>query len=103
MMKLRFLCIFLGVITSLSAIESQNQYEWLENSENIQTQDWIKQQRASFNDYMAEKTSTNEIRESLKKLTDCDEYSIPKKLMIIISIQVKNLQKSSVGYTSKKD
>lgn len=78
-MKLKFLCMCIGIVASLSAIDTQNQYEWLEDSENIQVQDWIKKQQSSFNDYM-EKLDTNEIRESLKKLTNIDEFSIPKKI-----------------------
>lgn len=69
-----------GIVASLSAIEAQNQYEWLEDSENIQVQEWIKQQQSSFNGYMSEKSGANEIRESLKKLKNIDEYSIPKKI-----------------------
>jgi len=70
------------MITSLLATDPQNTYEWLENSENIQTQDWIKKQRSLFNDYQIKKTNynDNETRESLKKLTNFDEYSIPKKI-----------------------
>lgn len=79
-MKLKFFFVYIGMITSLSAIDSQSQYEWLENSENVQTQHWIKQQRSLFKDYIADKTRKNEIRESLKKLTNFDAYSIPKKI-----------------------
>ncbi len=76
-MKFRFLCMCLGFVASLSA---QNHFEWLENVETIQVQNWIKQQRSSFNDYMTDQSLPNEIRESLKKLTISDEYSIPKKI-----------------------
>lgn len=79
-MKLNFLCVCIGVAASLSALNSQSQYEWLENSESIQVQDWIKKQRSLFNDYMNEKPLVNEIKESLKELTTFDEYSIPKKI-----------------------
>src|SRR5262249_45937398 len=76
----RFLWMGIGIIASLSAIDAQSQYEWLEDSENIQVQEWIKQQRSLFNHYMAEKPLRNEIKESLSKLTNIDEYSIPKKI-----------------------
>lgn len=75
-MKLRFLCMCIGTLACLSA----NPYEWLEDEESVQVQEWIKQQRTSFNDYMADKPLTHEIREALKKHTELNEYSIPKKM-----------------------
>jgi len=39
-----------------------------------------------------EKLDTNEIRESLKKLTNIDEYSIPKKLKTSIPKVVQKLE-----------
>ena len=79
-MKLRFLFLCITMITSLSAIVSNNPYEWLENSESVQVQDWVTQQRALFNDYMVDKTVKDDIKNELKNLTNLDTYSIPRKI-----------------------
>lgn len=80
MRKLRFLCAYIGIAASLSTLNAQNQYEWLENSESIQVKNWIKQQQTSFNDYISKSLGADEIKESLTTLTNRDEYSIPKKI-----------------------
>lgn len=50
---------------------------WLENPESSQTQEWIQQQRSLFNDYI---TDNEEIRDSLVKLKNFDDSSIPRKI-----------------------
>lgn len=78
-MKLKFLLICLSLFRALSAAEPNESYEWLENPENPQTKEWLKQQQSLFNNYIAE-TTTNEIKDTLKKLSTYDLYSIPKKI-----------------------
>lgn len=79
-----FKCLLtsLTIITSsLAATPPHSPYEWLENTESTQTQNWLQQQQAQFQEYIAPKQALkNELKESLGNLTNFDAFSIPRKI-----------------------
>lgn len=78
--KSLLLCMTLAA-SVLTAADNYTSYNWLEDIESLTTQAWIEQQHSRFHGYIDPKKSmSEEIRDSLKKMTSDDSYSIPRKV-----------------------
>lgn len=66
------------LLESNSISSVQDPYDWLEDSENPNTQDWLKQQKELFNEYIQSIPQRSEIKTRLNALVAYDSYTIPK-------------------------
>lgn len=71
--------IALTTLATLSAVNLDPTFDWLENEKNPKTIEWVETQKAKFDEYIKQKPTIEEAHLSLKKWSNSESFSLPRK------------------------